>query len=386
MRRPSRFRVHSVFRSRHAALDYRPPPYLVFIKAGLTTLVAVAVVTIVYVLFWFVMASQLRDGIEDWAAVRRAEGFAVRFTRLEIGGFPFLLRATLGNPGLATPETGAPWSWSGSSAVIRMRPWYPWRVAAVLAGSHTVRSGTGGSAVAYEGTAGELTVELELSGGRPKEIGVTVRDLAFRKSGGGRALAIGSADLTAQHPVFPEDRPPDHKTTTFRLTLDGERLYTPPQWALPLGSDIRRLGVSGMVLGAIPSGPTVDSLAKWRDDGGTVEVKRFDITYGPLFLRGNGTMAFDAGLQPIGSFTARIQGFFQTIDVLRKRGLVRSRDAVTAKLVLGFLAKKSAGGGPAVFSLPLTLQDGVLYTGPVPLTTVPPVEWPTPPPPPPEAK
>ncbi len=63
------------------------------------------------------------------------------------------------------------------------------------------------------------------------------------------------------------------------------------------------------------------------------------------------------------------------MDALRKRGLVRSRDAVTAKLVLGALARTPEGGGPPTLNLAITVQDRTLFAGPVPLARFPAIPW-----------
>jgi hypothetical protein len=374
-------RVHSVFKQEHAALSYRPPAYLRILKAGMTVFVTVAVIVILYVLIWFVMASQLRQGVEEWVEQRRADGQTVRYSRLEMGGFPFLLRAIVEGPAMGMENAAAPWAWEGSRAVVSMRPWNPWRVEVDLAGTHKV--GLGGGAT-YDGAAGELTVDLALGGDWPERIGLTVRALAFARSGGATALKIGRATVEARHHDFPDDEPPDHQTRVLEVSLKSQGLRVPSELGLPLGRNISALNLEAALLGATPPGTLLESLAKWRDGGGTVEVGHLSLDYGPLVLRGNGTLALDAAMQPIGSFTAKIQGFFETINVLRRKGLVRSRDAVTAKLVLGILAKKPPGGGPATFSLPLTLQNQTLYAGPVSIATVPPIEWSGPVPPPPD--
>jgi hypothetical protein len=93
-----------------------------------------------------------------------------------------------------------------------------------------------------------------------------------------------------------------------------------------------------------------------------------------------GTVALDGRMQPVGAFTARIQGFFEAVEALRARGLIRGRDASMAKLVLGAMARPAPGGGPPVLSLPVTLQDRVLYAGPVALVRLPELRWPGQPP------
>ena len=375
MRRPSRFRINPVFKS-HAALHYKPPFYLTAIKAGLTAFAVVAGITALYTIFWFFMASSLRDGIGEWVERQRQDGIEVSYAKLELSGFPFRLRATMEAPGLASPDPAAPWAWKGVRAVALMRPWNPFRTDLDLAGSHRIAFTAGGGNFVFDGTVRVLTASLVPGDEWPQAAELTVADLALKRIGGGGTIALESALIKARRYFFDEDAPPDHKTATFDLDLQSEGLRVPHDLSLPLGPDIARLQVKAQVLGGIAGRPWAESLAAWRDAGGTVEVARLAASYGPLALRANGTLALDDGLQPVGAFTARIQGFFETINTLRGKGLIRSRDAVAAKLVLGILAKKPAGGGPATFSLPLTLQEGKFFAGPVPLAEVPPISWP----------
>ena len=73
--------------------------------------------------------------------------------------------------------------------------------------------------------------------------------------------------------------------------------------------------------------------------------------------------------------TARITGFRETVDALVAAGAVRPRDAMTAKIVLGVLAKTPEDGGPPRITAPLSAQDGALYIGPVRLFHLPAIRW-----------
>ena len=54
---------------------------------------------------------------------------------------------------------------------------------------------------------------------------------------------------------------------------------------------------------------------------------------------------------------------------------MRRRDAVTAKLVLGALARTPEGGGPPTLNLAITVQDRTLFAGPVALARLPAIDW-----------
>jgi hypothetical protein len=107
--------------------------------------------------------------------------------------------------------------------------------------------------------------------------------------------------------------------------------------------------------------------------------------YGKLKTHATGTIALDKDLQPLIAISAKFQGFFSAINTLKKAGYIRSGDAAMAKLILGVLSRR-VGKGERSISLPLTLQDGQLSAGPVPLMAVQAIDWGEDPPPPKKAQ
>ena len=156
----------------------------------------------------------------------------------------------------------------------------------------------------------------------------------------------------------------------------GIALPAPPVLpALPLGQQVTRVVLDASILGAIPPGPLDAGLARWRDDGGTVEVRHIRLDWGPLSIQGDGTLALDAALQPLGAFSARAQGFFEAIDILRKQGQVDSQAANTARLVLGVMSRPSPGGGAPTIALPVSIQNRTVFAGPVAVARLNPIVW-----------
>ncbi len=342
------------------------------LKPGLPGLVVLAALSIAYVVFWLFMAGELRDGVARWSEARRAEGYTVLFSRLRISGFPFVLRLDLERPGLGAPDGGVPWTWEGERAVAEMRPWNLRHVDIDLSGAHTLGLVVAGRPVTYTGMAGNLTGVLVMAGAWPSSAEIHIKDLDLSTADGAERVVVKRADLTARRTV---GKTSDDPGSTLDVRLRAEDVRVPERLSLPLGNHLARLTVVAGLLGPIPAGPWPQSLATWRDEGGTVEVERLGITYGPLSAQATGTVALDGDMQPIGAFTAKVQGFRETVDALRKRGLVRRRDAVTAKLVLGALARTPKGGGPPTLNLAITVQNRTLFAGPVPLARLPAVDW-----------
>lgn len=322
-----------------------------------------------YTGFWFSAAAQLRDAAFAWIEARRAEGYEIALGRFDVEGFPFLLRATLTEPSVKAPPGPAAWEWRGPTARVEARPWLPSRVTAHLPGRHWLSLGEGKQR-SYAGEAEAFDLRFEKAAATALFHGERLR---LADGDGLPLIAIEAADGAVRRLEAPTA---DHQWPTFETKLTAEKIALSGMPDLPLGQAVEQVGLEAAVLGSIPSaGSSAEALALWRDEGGTVEVRRLDVRYGPLSLRANGTAALDAGLQPIAAFTARLQGFFETVDALRARGAIRDGDAVTAKIVLGALAQKGAGESKATLSAPVTVQGRMLFVGPVALFLLPEIRW-----------
>ncbi len=356
----------------HPSLTYRPPTHLRTLKIGLIAFVGIAGLAVLWVVAWFTLASNMRTETLAWIEAQRAAGFTVSYTKFELSGFPFKLVATIDEPGLGWPDTRAPWVWQGKHLTMQARPWTPWRLRLALAGAQTVRLADGAGPTTYKGAADVLALDLVFGGDGAESGRLTVGGLNFSTAEGTRAITVERAEVAARR-GFPD--PEDHHASTLNVELLALGLGFPESLDLPLGRIIGALRLQADVLGTVPTASWPAALAKWRDDGGTIEVARLALTYGPLDVRANGTLAFDGDMQPIGAFTAKVQGFFPLVDALKDKGLVRARDAVTAKIVLGALAKRPAQGGPPTLNLPLTVQGRKVYAGPLALAEVPAIPW-----------
>ncbi len=171
-------------------------------------------------------------------------------------------------------------------------------------------------------------------------------------------------------------RPPTLEgTDDWTLLLAGETrgIALPEGVTSPLGEEVERIAFEATVIGLIPKGEPAAALARWRDSGGLVEVQDLALTWGPLDLDAEGTVALDQMLRPQGAFTARIRGLPKTLDALVERNLIKPGVAFALKLTVMTLASGTDGDGRAVVELPITLQDGRFYLGPVALFRLAPV-------------
>ena len=270
------------------------------------------------------------------------------------------------------PHGPLPWNWEATRAVVEARPWQPGHVRVWLIGPQRVRLGASDEPLELFGNARLTSVDLAPVAGGAWEAKMNVAALNVVGADGRPVATLGEARLRLKAgPAAVAD----YRTATWDVALAASDLRLPEDLALPLGPAVAGIEVEASVMGLMPPGPLVPALAAWRDAGGTIEVTRFRLAYGPLGLGADGTAALDSELQPIGAFTAKAEGVFALVDALTARGLIRRREAVNAKVVLGALVRREGGGVPTL-SVPVTIQDSVLYAGPVMLARVPPVTWP----------
>ncbi len=176
--------------------------------------------------------------------------------------------------------------------------------------------------------------------------------------------------------VAPRCRPPTIEgTDDWTLLLSGETrgITLPEGTPSPFGERVERIAFNATLLGAIPTGAPAEALARWRDSGGLLEVEEVRLTWGPLDLRAEGTATLDQRLRPQGAFTARIRGLPDALDAFAARGLIEPGVALALKLTALTLAKQRDETGKAVVELPITLQGGLFYLGPVALFRLSPV-------------
>ncbi len=352
----------------HAALTYREPLSVRVGRYGLRAGAVLVLLIVLYVIAWFVTSMELRKSIRGWFEARQQAGYIATHDEAQarISGFPFAVKATLKDVHFAPPKNGGEpraWSWNAQQVVFSITP-LPWTVRRVTVDLHGQQT-LNWDGQSYKGHARRFDYTFDwLSEGVAQTMQVEIQNLSLENAKG-HALNIESLNGDTAR----------RNNGAYGYELKAENIIL-PKGVVGMGHNVPELIVRGRFTQAFgEQGVGREELADWRDAGGTMEVERLLIGYDPLRLQGNGTLALDGDLQPVGAFSARIQGFFETVGRLNRAGVIRGPDASMAKVVLGMLAKQPKNGGPSTISLPLTIQDRALYAGPVRLIELPQLEW-----------
>jgi hypothetical protein len=315
--------------------------------------------------YWFWSADRLAERIAAWSEQQRAWGYEVSYRGPVIGGYPFALTARFEEPRLVSPRG---WGWHGPSMSGRAALWDPFTIELDFSGLHrmTATQSEASAPLEVEGDWATAVVHLQ-SGGRVDRATAKVAGLTVRRFGEVLNAAHAAVGLG---PLRPAD---GSRPQELSLTGEAGGITLPEGGAGPLGPDLQRLAFAATLLGEIPPGGRREMLEQWRAAGGTLEVGRLELVWGVLDLQGEGSLALDPQLRPAGKIDARMSGLSETMDRLVTVKLLGSDRARLLKAALRALADGADGEGRPVVALPITLDDGRLYLGPVPLLRLSPV-------------
>lgn len=328
-----------------------------------TVFAVLAITAGAYSLWWSWLASEVRAELDGWVDAMHADGRAAVYGALTVSGYPGPLRIGIVRLDAADPDGG--WRIRVPELRAELRPW-----------NFDALSGS---------VAGPLVLTLD-KGAMPGRyiLDAERNDFTLERDQGGR-LRIDLAGVSAARPLTGDTLHVKSLSVALRrgalpvygqLRIDARDASLPAAMHSAFGGDVAVFRVSAEATGAAPpQGIDAESLRVWVNDGGAVDIRALEIAHGVLGMKGEGTLALDGDLQPIGAFTAGISGFNEAVDALVAAGAARPQDGALAKVVLGVLAKSPPGGGAKVVSLPLSLQDRKLSVGPVPLIRLKTINW-----------
>jgi len=330
-------------------------------KRPLTMIAAtVAVASFAWTLAWTWGARHVAARLEDWRQTQAQQGVTLAYESVAVKGWPFGWRVVVERPA-ASGAGAAGWAWTGERLVAAVDPRDLSRIAIRLPGEQQARFGAGDLAthLAIRAARPEGTLRFDAAG-RVERLDLDFEALELRRDGAAEALQVRSlvVGLVPHRPATA-----DHRTDTLDVTLraSGVRLPAPVRPLEALGRDIAAAELDARVMGRIAGTRLADAVRIWRDDGGTLEIAKLAVDWGPLRVEGDGTLALDERDRPLGAGTARIAGYAETLDTLVAGGAVPSGVAAVAKIALNLLARQDPqGGGRPTVRVPVSAQDGIV--------------------------
>lgn len=327
----------------------------VFMAAG--SLLILGLLTTAY---WHWAAGQILTGLENWRQQQLARGFIVNFGELDLTGYPFSLDLSLSAPEVSAPDGRY---WQGPAMKGNAALWDPFTINADVSGKHRFGGFDHGGELTGLAQQASLQAHLSLDGTLNHAV-TSVADIEFFYQEA-HLLRIGTLDAVVG-PLRPAQG-----NQLQELDFDGSasRILLPENGNTPFGNLVESLSLKATLRGPLPAKNVRQALPIWRDAGGEAIVHSANIAWGPLNLHAKGGARLDADLRPEGQFGTRISGLSEVLNRLVERGEIKAAQA----RLLGFALLSLGGGDSRNIALPISMKNGVLSAGPVPIGSLRPV-------------
>lgn len=317
---------------------------LVVAVAALVLLVIVAVPAL-----WWLAQNQVTAAVLSAQRDAAREGITLDHSGLSFSGFPFYLSAALANP-------KADWRggrWQGPDSLTGETSFTnPTNIRFDASGKHALDIG----ALSLTADSQEALALLEVGQQGLEAIEANLGQTELQLAGGLGDARLQSLDLSAS-PLPPLTDA--SQTTAIALDLAGLSLPQALGAQLPgLGTSIEEGSLRANLSGPLTPGPAPQVLRYWRQNGGTLDLQRLTLTWGPVALEAAGKLSLDDLLRPVGTLNLQVAGFPALLEGLAALGRLEPALAKTYGGLLGGMAQPRSGKQGRWLALPLVLQDG----------------------------
>ncbi len=317
---------------------------LVVGAAALVLLVIVAVPAL-----WWIAQNQVTAAVVAAQHDAGREGITLDHDGLTFSGFPFTISAALARP-------KADWQgghWEGPEVLTSETSFTdPTSIRIDASGRHALDI----DALSLEVDSREALAFLEVGKQGPEALQANLRQTEIQLTGGLGEASLQSLELTAA-PLPP--LADASQTTALALDLTGLSLPQALGAQLPaLGTSIEEGSLRANLSGPLAPGPAPQVLQYWRQNGGTLDLQRLTLTWGPVSLEAAGRLSLDDLLRPVGTLNLQAAGFPALLDGLAALGRLDPALAKTYGGLLGGMAQPRSGMQGRWLALPLVLEDG----------------------------
>jgi len=322
--------------------------------------VVVALLCAAWCLWWWVASSTLQSGVQAWFDAREGEGWQAELGAVTGGGFPFQLRASLSDIALADPDAGlavqtdrldikAPAHWPGDVTVMLDEG--PIVLASPFGRSMLTMQDGQMELNLQPGTALELEAlgwtsnQWTISDATGVRVGADTLTLTMTQDSGptydfvARANTFTPGDATRARLRVPNSFPRAFDSLTLQARVTFDRAW-----------DRRAL----------------DTV---RPQPRQINLHLAEAKWGDLNLKFAADLAVSADGIPDGKLSVQAENWRTMLDFAQASGTLPPALRDQADSVLKVLA--GASGNPDTLDVELTMRDGAIYLGFLPIAPAP---------------
>ena len=313
-----------------------------------------------------IAATQYQNVMDGWIQAQRYAGYNVSFERRMTIGFPLLVTLRYDNL-----------QWHNNDAIdfhadhlyVSAHPWQ-WNKFHTRFKGHvelSAPSEDNATSLILNSEKGQAFIELTLDGNW------TISELDLD------AATIGRKPdylLKADHLEALIERPANQPTSRSEvgLTVTGvaDDITIPDDMPTVFGRTVQHAELSLRVMGAVPDFRHQASLAAWNKAGGVIESNVIAMDWGQLHITGKGSIGFDDDLQPEGAFNTVLRDYPTPLKIMSDAGLIAERQKALFDSAIGMFTMPDEKD---TLHVPITIQLGGLFFGPMKIFDIPEIEW-----------
>ena len=322
-----------------------------------------------WIIAWLMAVSQYHKVIDGWVSTQRNAGYHVDYDDRMTVGFPHRIMLRFDNL-----------RWQNNDAIIfkadhmdlSALPWHWQKFHAKFKGHVELDAPIegDGTALVMGGEEGRATVELN-DDGTWKMSDVSLDHAHFGRD----PDYLFRADELEARAVRPDQPPKSHSETGLTLHCEALHVTVPSTISSPFGPIIDTMNVDLRVMDDMPDFRRKESLKIWNEDSGVVEFDNLSMVWGPVNMVARGTIGFDDALQPEGAFASSLEGHAAVLKALLDAGFIAQRQKAMMDSALSLFAKPDEAGHGSAINLPITIQLGGMFFGPVRIFGFPEIQW-----------
>jgi hypothetical protein len=307
--------------------------------------------------YWWIAATGVRNGIDDWLAARQADGWVAEYADLGVSGYPSRVDARFENLSLADPDSG--WAWTAPLFQILALSYRDDQVILAFPGEQSLATPRG--RVTISGAPLRASVNLT-------EDQVVQRLVVEAEE---LRLTTDEEQITGARVIIATEQ--QGAPRTQRLGLTGEEI-SPPEALRDMAAGI---GLSEKAIDSI----TLDATATFAAAPGlsqlgaappaleALSIADLSVTWAELSLRAQGDLVADANGFASGTLNLRLSNWQEMLDMAVSSGAIGADVAPALEFALGLMA--GLGGDRDALEATVTLRDGVMAIGPIAIGTAP---------------
>ncbi len=314
--------------------------------------------------YWLYLSHAVENSVLGELRTNWSEaGFEIKHGVLSVGGYPYRIELTLRDVEVGTQNSAISFRWRTPIVLATAHPWELSHWVVVAERPSDMNFGMGQDRI-VDLLIGRGRMSLKLASDNvPERVSFDVRDVQMQQSVAPDVLDIKHAELHIRR--VPTQSPSLDVAVFVKEIIVGE------SHGYPVGNRVQELNAEISLQGPAPASWSRSEFDAWRNAGGVVDVHNFQISWGDLELRFDGTFAIDEAYRPIGAASADIIGHGYVLTALSTEGIISEASALAAGIALNFLTEPSSDDGRRVLRAPIMVQDGYLHIGPVALVPLP---------------